>query len=53
MRDPMEVLILKEQEMVRVRREIEALRIAAPLLSDEDHFSEEPKQDLRELVEMP
>lgn len=37
MRDVMELLRTKEQELVKVKRQVEALRIAAPLLgADED-----------------
>jgi len=41
MRDVMELLRAKEQELVKVKRQVEALRIAAPLLggSDGDHAS--------------
>ena len=35
MRDVMELLRAKEQELVRVKRQVEALRIAAPLLAGE------------------
>ena len=37
MRDVMELLRSKEQELVKVKRQVEALRIAAPLLGgDQD-----------------
>jgi hypothetical protein len=36
MRDVMELLRAKEQELLKVKRQVEALRIAAPLLGDED-----------------
>jgi hypothetical protein len=36
MKNPYEVLRAKEQEVVQVKRQIEALRIAANLLGDED-----------------
>jgi hypothetical protein len=36
MKNPYEVLEMKEQEIERVRREVEALRVIAPLLSDEE-----------------
>lgn len=36
MRDVMELLRAKEQELVKVKRQVEALRIALPLLSSED-----------------
>jgi hypothetical protein len=52
MKDPIEVLRAKELEIVKVRKEVDALRIAARLLSD-DSDQPEQKQDLRQLVEMP
>ena len=40
MKDVMELLRAKEQEVIKVKRQIEALRIALPLLSgDEDPVS--------------
>jgi hypothetical protein len=36
MRDVTEILRAKEQELIKVKRQVEALRIAAPLLSGED-----------------
>lgn len=36
MRDIMEILRSKEQELLKVKRQVEALRIAAPLLSGEE-----------------
>jgi len=36
MRDVMELLRAKEQELLRVKRQVEALRIAAPLLGGDD-----------------
>jgi hypothetical protein len=35
MKDPFEVLRMKEQDMLRVKQEIEALRITAELLEEE------------------
>jgi hypothetical protein len=35
MRDVMELLRAKEQELLKVKRQVEALRIAAPLLGAE------------------
>lgn len=55
MRNPYDILRVKEQELVRVKKEIEALRITARLLG-----AEEPAQnislakgDSRQVVEMP
>jgi hypothetical protein len=36
MRDVMELLRAKEQELLKVKRQVEALRIAAPLLAEQD-----------------
>jgi len=53
MKNPMEVLQLKEQELVKIKKEIEALRIAAQLLADEHPVAATPKAAPRQLVEMP
>jgi hypothetical protein len=36
MRDVMELLRAKEQELSKLKQQVEALRIAAPLLGDDD-----------------
>ena len=36
MKDVMELLRAKEQELQKVKRQVEALRIAAPLLGSDD-----------------
>ena len=46
-----EVLRLKEEEIQRVKKEVEALRIAAGLLSDQD--VEDHKPEYRQLLQMP
>ena len=55
MKNPYDVLRVKEQELARVRKEIDALRVAARLLAAEDpatgDVESEPK--LGHLVEMP
>ena len=53
MKNPLEVLRSKEQELVRVRKEIEALRIVASLVGAEPPTNGEAKQDLRTLIQMP
>ena len=53
MRDPLEVLRMKEQEIVRVRQEIEALRITAKLLGDESTSASDDKIEFRKAVKMP
>ena len=49
MKDPIEVLRAKELEGVKVKKEVEALRITTTLLGAAD--SRAKKQDLRQLVE--
>jgi hypothetical protein len=53
MKNPTEVLWMKEQELSKVREQVEALRITARLLSDEGPAGSDIKQDLRQRVEMP
>jgi len=36
MRDVMELLRAKEQELLKVKRQVEALRVAAPLLGGDE-----------------
>lgn len=52
MKNPMEVLRSKEQEMSRVKKEVEALQIAVRLLNDEG-APPNGQKDLRQLIEMP
>ena len=53
MKNPVEVLRMKEQEMVRVKQEIEALRITAKLLGEEPSSAGTEKTELRPVVNMP
>jgi len=57
MKNPYEVLKSKEQEMVRVKKEVEALRVAARLLGSDDPtpiaVSEEDNGKLRKVVDLP
>ena len=55
MKNPYDVLRMKEQELLRVRKEIEALRIAARLLGAEDSAATkgEGLPQLPRVVEMP
>jgi hypothetical protein len=39
MKDVMEVLRAREQELMRVKEEVEALRVAAPLLGEEEDLA--------------
>jgi hypothetical protein len=55
MRNPYEVLKAKEQELVRVKKEIEALRITARLIGLEEPTNKISlaKGEGRQVVEMP
>ena len=54
MKNPFDVLRSKEQELLKVKREVEALRIAARLLGgDESAAPSEGKTSSRQRVEMP
>ncbi len=52
MKNPVEVLHIKELELTKVKKEIDALRIAIRLLADETQSADQ-KADLRPVVEMP
>jgi hypothetical protein len=49
MKNPYEVLRSKEQEVEQLKSEVEALRITARLLSDD----EEDEHNSRQVIEMP
>jgi hypothetical protein len=51
MKNPLEVLRTKEQELMKVKKEVEALRITVHLLG-ENNQSEEG-MNLRQIIEMP
>ncbi|MGD0793082.1 MAG: hypothetical protein ABR920_15050 [Terriglobales bacterium] len=54
MKNPYDVLRMKEQELLRVRKEMDALRIAARLLGAEDPGANgEGQPKLQRVVEMP
>jgi hypothetical protein len=53
MKNPLEVLRMKEQEILRIKQEIEALRITAKLLGEEPPSTGEGKGGLRQVVSMP
>jgi hypothetical protein len=53
MKNPYDVLRTKEQELLRVRKEMEALRIAARLLGAEDPAAGDHQQKMNHVVEMP
>jgi hypothetical protein len=55
MKNPYEVLRMKEQELIRIRKEMDALRVAARLLGAEDPgaANSEGHPKLQRVVEMP
>jgi hypothetical protein len=55
MKNPYDVLRIKEQELLRVRKEMDALRVAARLLDAEDARAGKDKSvpELKRVVEMP
>ncbi len=54
MKDLLELLRMKEEEIVRLRKEVEALRIAAGLLGEEEKSStSDHKNEYRQLLQMP
>ncbi len=53
MKNPVEVLRAKEQELTRVKSEIDALRVVAKLLAEDDSSNGTAKVELRQVVPMP
>jgi hypothetical protein len=53
MKNPFDVLRMKEQEIQRVKQEIEALRLTAKLLGEEPPSTEDRKVEFRQVVNMP
>jgi hypothetical protein len=55
MKDPAELLHQKEQEIQRVKKEIAALKLAAPLLEDDESepAPREKRAEWRQLIGTP
>jgi hypothetical protein len=54
MKNPFEVLKSKEQEILKVRKEVDALRVTIRLIGDENAPpAADAKVDLRSVIEMP
>jgi hypothetical protein len=53
MKNPLEVLRQKEQEILRIKQEIEALRITAKLIGEEPPSSSDGRVEYRQVVKMP
>jgi hypothetical protein len=54
MKNPFDVLKSKEQEMVKVKKEVDALRVTIKLIGDEGAPpAADAKVDLRSVIEMP
>lgn len=52
MKNPLDVLRMKEEEIQRVKKEIEALQITARLLGESEE-SRDKKTEYRQLLQMP
>ena len=52
MKNQIDVIRTKEQEITRVKKEIDALRIAAQLLGDEGQSPKNPPLDLRKALDV-
>lgn len=53
MLDPLELIREKEKQILRLRQEIETLRVAARLLKESDEASSDEKRVDRRLLQMP
>ena len=53
MKNPFEVLKTKEQEVAKVKKEINALRVTIQLIGDEKSPAADHKVDLHSVIEMP
>jgi hypothetical protein len=53
MKNPVDVLRKKEQELAKIKKEVEALRLTARLLTDAHEAPGDPRVDLREVIDMP
>ena len=53
MKNPFEVLRIKEQELQRVKKEVEALRTIAPLLAESAEKPPNGKSEGHEVIELP
>jgi len=53
MKNPLELLRQKEQEVLRLKKEIEALRIAARLLMEDGDQPVKTNNDSRKVISMP
>ena len=55
MKNLLEVLRMKEEQILRIRREIEALKVAAKLINENEHAAPTPERrlEVRHLLQMP
>jgi hypothetical protein len=53
MKTPSEVLMMKELELQRVKKEIEALRMAVELLGDEKAPGSAPQPKSAKVIQLP
>jgi hypothetical protein len=53
MRDPLELIREKEKQILRLKQEIETLRVAARLLNENEEASSDEKKVDHRLLQMP
>ncbi|HUJ93778.1 MAG TPA: hypothetical protein VLW84_00825 [Terriglobales bacterium] len=53
MKNPVEVLQIKELELTKLKKEVDALRVAIQLLTEEPENGNSTNGGLRTVVEMP
>lgn len=53
MKNISEVLRMKEQQIIRVKQEIDALRITAKLLGEQPPSAAEERAEIRQVVKLP
>lgn len=53
MKNPVEVLQIKELELMKLKKEVDALRVAIRLIVEDTEASKETTIDLRPVAEMP
>jgi len=53
MKNPVELLRQKEQEIQRLKKEIAALKLAAPLLEEDDQAPPDKRAEWRQIIGTP
>jgi len=53
MKNPVELLRQKEQEIQRLKKEIAALKLAAPLLEEDEQTAPDKRAEWRQIIGTP